>query len=124
MRKYEKTFKLKSVGKDTMLVDCQDMGIVVENKRFVVTAYATNKDHSEIYAAMPLSSANKMRGLTYKVTFPKEDFATIQVADLKIIIDYNAKKVSNNKELNIYGSEKWGKIVDWRWKNDFEKYFK
>lgn len=123
MRRYEKTFKLKNVGKDTMLIDCQDMGIVIENKRLMVTAYATNADYSEIYAAMPLSTSNKMRGLTYKVAFPKEDIATIWVADLRIYIDFKSKKVSNNKDLNVYGSDAWGKVIDWRWKSDFDKLF-
>lgn len=124
MRKLEKEFALKPVGKDTVLLDCKDMGIVVEKKRLVVTAYVTNADHGEIYAAMPLSTVGKMRGLKYKVVFHSENIATIEIADLRIYIDYDAKKCANNKELNIYGSDAWGKVVDWRWKKDFDKYFK
>lgn len=124
MRKLEKKFELKPVGKDTVLLDCKNMGIVVEKKRLMVTVYVTNNDHSEVYAAMPLSTAAKMRGLEFKVVFHSENIATIEVADLRIYIDYDAKKCSNNKELNIYGSENWGKVVDWRWKSDFDKYFK
>lgn len=124
MRKLEKKFELKPVGKDTVLLDCKNMGIVVEKKRLMVTVYVTNNDHGEVYAAMPLSTAAKMRGLEFKVVFHSENIVTIEVADLRIYIDYDAKKCSNNKELNIYGSENWGKVVDWRWKSDFDKYFK
>ncbi len=124
MRKLEKTFKLKNFGKDTILLDCKDMGIVVEKQRLMICAYVTNSDHSEVYAAMPLSTPCKMRGLEFKVVFHTDTFATIQVADLRIIIDYERKKCSNSKDLNIYGSEFWGEIVDLRWNKDFDKYFK
>jgi len=109
------SFKFKLFGQKVQMFSENGMGIVVEKEPDVVCVYGTGENHKPILCAIPLCSPKLLRGMEYTVEFSVNSIATVSVAGIKIRIDFENKKCSNNKGLAVYGSEAWGKDVSEKW---------
>ena len=109
------TFKFKLFGSKVQMFSEGQMGIVVEKEPDVVCVYGTDETHQGILCAVPLCHPKFLKGAEYTVEFCENEKAKVSVGDLKIVIDYMAKKCANNKSFRCFGSESWGQDIQIDW---------
>lgn len=119
--KEEFKFQFPFLGKKVQMFHSMSMGIVVEKEPQVVCLYATDAENNKIFCALPLCHPKHLKGMTYQVTFYDNSTATVSVGDLWCYIDFNAKKIANNKGLQSYGSDEWGQDVAIVWQGSYKQ---
>lgn len=123
MNKVDYEFKFTFLGKKAQMFHSREMGIVVERESDVVCIYGTDNKNRKIICAVPLCHPKELKGLTYRVSFYDDDVATVSVGDIRVYIDYQAKKCSNNMNLKSFGSDAWGNDVSEAWDDAFAQRF-
>lgn len=121
MQRQDHTFTFSLFAKKVQMFRWRDMGIVVEKEPDVICIYGTDSTNSQILCAIPLCPPKYLRGEPFHVSFFEDSTATVTVADVKVLLDFAAKKCANNKGLRAYGSEAWGQDVTCAWTPDLEK---
>ena len=91
------------------------MGIVIEKEPQVVCVYGTSSDYQSIFCAIPLCHPKYLKSVEYTVEFCADQRVKISAGEIKAVIDFAAKKCANNKELQCYGSDAWGRDVSTPW---------
>ena len=109
------TFKFKLFGRKVQMFHEDTMGIVIEKEPDVVCVYGTDAHHQSILCAVPLCHPKFLKGAEFTVDFGRNQCAEVSVGDLKIIIDYENRKCSNNKNIQCYGSDQWGENISAPW---------
>ncbi len=112
------SFRFGLFGKNVRMFSEGKRGIVVEKERQVVCVYGTDENYN-ILCAVPLCHPKYLKGEEYTVEFDGNDRAKVCVGELRILIDYDEKKCSNNKSLLCYGSDDWGQDVGVEWNEAF-----
>lgn len=108
------TFQFTLFGKKVRMFAENGMGIVIEKEPDVICVYGTTENHEDILCAVPLRHPKALKGAEYSVEF-SQSTARITVGDLKLLIDFEARKCANNKNLPSYGSDAWGQDVSAPW---------
>ena len=119
--KKEFQFQFSLFGKKVQMFHSGNMGIVVEKEPQVVCVYATDAENNKIYCALPLCHPKYLKGMSYQITFYDNGTATVSAGEVWCYIDFNAKKCSNNKGLQSYGSEEWGQDVAMVWQDSYKQ---
>lgn len=112
-------FKFTLFGKKVQMFESGQMGVVIEKEPQVICVYGTDADHQTILCAIPLCPPKYLKGIEYTVEFDSSQLVKVRAGDIKILIDFVAKKCSNNIHVQCYGSEQWGQDVVLAW--DAEK---
>ena len=108
------TFKFGLFGKKVQMFSEGQRGIVIEKEPQVVCVYGTDNNY-HILCAIPLCHPKFLKGAEYVVEFDEGRRATVCVANLKIVIDYEKKKCASNHSLQCYGSDSGGDDVQIEW---------
>ena len=108
------TFKFSLFGKKVQMFSEGQRGIVIEKESKVICVYGTDNNY-HILCAIPLCHPKFLKSAEYTVEFDEGNCATVCVANLKIVIDYEKKKCANNQSLQCYGSNSWGEDVQVEW---------
>ena len=108
-------FQFGLFGKKVQMFREGEMGIVVEKEPQVVCIYGTDGTNSNILCAVPLCHPKFLKGLTYQVIFREDRTALVSGGDIKVCIDFAARRCANNKGLPCYGSDAWGQDVSADW---------
>lgn len=123
MQRLDYSFTFSLFVKKVQMFHWNNMGIVVEKEPDVICIYGTDNTNSKILCATPLCHPKYLKGETFNVSFFADETGTVKVADVKVLIDFASNKCSNNKGLQNYGSDTWGKNFSCEWTPDFEKRF-
>ncbi len=118
--KKEFNFKFSFFGKKVQMFNSGNMGIVVEKEAQVVCVYATDAANSKIYCALPLCHPKYIKGMVFRGAFYENNTATVSVGDFRGYFDFNAMKCANNKGLQVYGSDEWGRDIAMPWQDELE----
>lgn len=119
----EYKFKFSLFGKKVQMFTEKTMGVVIEKEPDVVCLYATDGNNQAIYCAVPLCHPKFLKGMEYTVKFSGNNTVAISVGDIKVAFDYTRKRCSNNKGIQSFGSENWGRDVGEKWNNTWDSVF-
>ena len=106
--------------KKAYMFETDRVGIVIENDGHVVCIYGTDKNHSNIYCAIPLCPPKYVRKDPFSIK-EKGNVILIQCQLFKVMIDFEAKKCScTDPKIALDGSDEWGKDVSVAWDDSFD----
>lgn len=116
-------FRFSLLGPKVQLFQEGNAGVVIEKEAQAVCVYGTDAGHKKILCAIPLCHPKYLKGLEYVVEFDSDALAKVSVGDIKVVIDFEAHKCSNNKGARGYGSDAWGQEVSLAWDAEKELLF-
>ena len=123
MKHQDYTFSFSIFAKKVQMFHWNNMGIVVEKEPDVICIYGTDEKNEKILCAIPLCHPKYIKGADFRISFFEDNAATVEVAEMKVFIDFTSHKCSNNKRVQNYGSEIWGEEVNCDWSPAFENRF-
>lgn len=70
---------------------------------------------SKYFVRSSSASSQVLKSAEYIIDFCENKCAKITIGNLKIAIDFQQKKCSNNKAIRCYDSDEWGQDVPIEW---------
>lgn len=112
-----------SLFKKLFQFECGKHGVVLERDGKAICLYGTDSDHKKIHCAVPLGPEKELKKMNFYVFAPDAQRMLLGVRSALIVIDFRNRFVSANINLQVYGSEEWGKDCISPWKEEYKALF-